>query len=95
MEIPSDEESGRELKIEEQTAGIALEAESVAANGDATSMEGKAREVGEEQELEEGEQEVEEKEQEEMETSVHMQGELEMASARPLSQLLTTPILQM
>ena len=52
MEIPSDEESGPELAIEEQTAGMALEEESVAGNVDATPREGETREVVEEQELE-------------------------------------------
>ena len=55
MEIPSDEESGSELEIEERTLGMELEAGSVAANSDATAMEGEAREVVEEQEVEEGE----------------------------------------
>ena len=45
MEIPSDEESAPELTIEEQTAGMELEAESVAGNVDPTSMEGEKREV--------------------------------------------------
>ena len=52
MELPSDEESGPELMIEEQPAGMELEAALVAANVDAISMEGERREVGEEQEVE-------------------------------------------
>ena len=47
-----------------------VEAASVAANADVTAMEAEAREVVEEQEVEEGEQESEETEQQAMETSV-------------------------
>ena len=56
MEIPSDEESGPVLVIEEQTAGMELEAESVAAKVDANSMVGEKIEFVEEQEMEEEEQ---------------------------------------
>ena len=70
MEIPSTEECGPELTIEERTTGRELEAESVAANVDATEIEGETREVVKEQEVEEGEREWEEREQEAMETSV-------------------------
>ena len=63
LEIPSNEESGSKFEIVAQGAEMELEAELVAANMDATSMEGERREVVEEQELEEGEQHA-------METSV-------------------------
>ena len=53
----------------------------IAANVDATLMEGETGEVVEEQEVEEGEQELEEKEEEAMERSVPTQGKLALATA--------------